>query len=94
MDSPKTRYKKKMTVSKKWDFLHVTKKGQVTVPIALRQKYHITEETLLKAEDNGNGVLFVPQESIFDFAGCLADKMTPEEAEWALDEIRDQDNND
>ncbi len=34
------------------------------------------------------------QESIFDFAGCLADKLTPAQAKRALDESRDQDNND
>ncbi len=43
-----------------------------------------------ETESAGNELL---QESIFDFAGCLADKMTPTQAKRALDDLRDQDNN-
>ncbi len=45
-------------------------------------------------EDAGNTDLPVPEQSIFDFAGCLADKMTPVQAKQTLDKLRDQDNND
>ncbi len=41
-----------------------------------------------------NTDLPVPKQSIFDFAGCLADKMTPAQAKQALDKLRDQDNDD
>jgi len=33
-------------------------------------------------------------ESIFDFAGCLADTLTPDQVKRELDALRDQDNND
>jgi bifunctional DNA-binding transcriptional regulator/antitoxin component of YhaV-PrlF toxin-antitoxin module len=69
----------------------VTKKGQVTIPVRLRKKYDITEASVLAAKDTGNGVLLVPQASIFDYAGCLADVMTPEEGKRKLDALREED---
>ncbi|OLS15763.1 MAG: hypothetical protein RBG13Loki_0600 [Promethearchaeota archaeon CR_4] len=48
-------------------------------------------EDLKEAENPRNEP---PQQSIFDFAGCLADDLTPTQAKKALDELRDQDNND
>jgi len=46
-----------------------------------------------KAKEVGNRATLPPEQSIFDFAGCLADKMTPTRAKEVLDEIRDQDYN-
>ncbi len=51
-------------------------------------------EDAQKAEDGGKRVIPVPEQSVFDFAGCLADKMTPTQAKRELDQLRDQDNND
>lgn len=35
-------------------------KGQVTIPQALRKKYHIEPETELEFEDRGDGILIRP----------------------------------
>jgi len=36
----------------------VTRKGQVTLPTALRQKYGIKEGTKMIVEDCGSGIIF------------------------------------
>jgi AbrB family looped-hinge helix DNA binding protein len=34
-------------------------KGQVTIPVAIREKYHISKETPLVIEDKGKGVIIM-----------------------------------
>ncbi len=46
----------------------VTRKGETTIPIELRKKYRIVEDSRLKAIDTGEGVLFKPILSFFDLA--------------------------
>ncbi len=54
----------------------VTRKGQTTIPIELRKKYRIVEDSRLKAIDTGEGVLFKPKLSFFDLAGSGSGKAT------------------
>ncbi|MHA1733944.1 MAG: AbrB/MazE/SpoVT family DNA-binding domain-containing protein [Promethearchaeota archaeon] len=71
-------------------FVKVTRKGQTTIPVKIREKHNITEHTILRVEDTPNGILFVPQQSIFNYAGCLSDSMSPEQGKAILDELREE----
>ncbi len=69
----------------------VTKKGQTTIPVALRRKYKIEEGTRLEVVDTEQGILFKPKKSIWDMVGAFADIVSAEELNAQLDKLRDED---
>jgi AbrB family looped-hinge helix DNA binding protein len=69
----------------------VTRKGQVTVPIALRRKYGIEEGMKLIVEDCGSGIIFKVIPRLEDLVGIDAGKISVEEAFKILDKMRSED---
>ena len=69
----------------------VTRKGQTTIPIELREKYKIEEGTRLEVVDTEQGILLKPKKSTLDLAGSGAKFATPEEMKKLLEKLRDLD---
>jgi AbrB family looped-hinge helix DNA binding protein len=69
----------------------VTRKGQTTIPIRLREKYNIEEGTRLQVLDTENGILFRPKQSTLDLAGSGAKYASPEQMRQLLEKLRDLD---
>ncbi len=64
----------------------VTRRGQTTIPTAVRKKLGIEEGTRLKVDVEGDKVIFTKVPSLFDLAGTS--KLTRQEAFRLLDEMR------
>ncbi len=73
------------------DEVIVTRKGQTTIPIKLREKYNIEEGTRLQVLDTNDGILLKPKKSTLDLAGSGARYATPEEMKILLSRLRDLD---
>ncbi len=69
----------------------VTRKGQTTIPAALRRKYKIEEGTHLALIDINDGILFKPKLSTLDLFGAGAKFATVAEMKKLLDELRVED---
>ena len=66
----------------------VTRKGQTTIPVALRKKYGISEGTRLKVEDTGKGILLKKVPSTIELVGSGSKHATVREMNRLLDEMR------
>jgi AbrB family looped-hinge helix DNA binding protein len=73
------------------DEVVVTRKGQTTIPIRLREKYKIEEGTRLQVVDTKEGILLKPKKSTMDLAGSGANYASPEEMKQLLMKLRDLD---
>lgn len=69
----------------------VTRKGQTTIPVRLRQKYKIGEGTRLQVIETEEGILFKPKKSTLDLAGSGSQYATPKEMKKLLDKLREED---
>ena len=71
----------------------VTRKGQTTIPVALRRKYGLREGSRLTVEDTGKGILFIPCRSFLTYAGSGKNvgRETVEELKELLDRMRNED---
>jgi len=69
----------------------VTRKGQVTVPIALRRKYRIKEGTKMNAEDSGSVIILLVVPRLEDLVGIDAGKIDLEKTLEKLDKMRSED---
>ena len=69
----------------------VTRKGQVTVPIALRRKYGIEEGMKMVVEDSSAGIVLRVVPRIEDLAGADAGKFKVEKAFKIIDKMRSED---
>jgi len=69
----------------------VTRKGQTTIPVELREKYNIEEGTRLAVVDTEQGILLKPKKSTLDLAGSGARFATPAEMKQLLEKLRDLD---
>jgi AbrB family looped-hinge helix DNA binding protein len=69
----------------------VTRKGQTTIPVNLRQKYGIEEGSKLEVHDTGEGILLKRKVSFFDLAGSGAKYATVKEMKGLLDRLRSED---
>ncbi len=69
----------------------VTRKGQTTIPVALRRKYGIEEGTRLEAVDTGKGILLRPGPSTADLAGSGSKHASVWEMKRLLDRMREED---
>jgi AbrB family looped-hinge helix DNA binding protein len=73
------------------DEVIVTRKGQTTIPVKLREKYQIEEGTRLQVLDTNDGILLRPQKSTLDLAGSGARYASPDEMRRLLAKLRDLD---
>ena len=73
------------------DEVVVTRKGQTTIPIKLREKYNIEEGTRLQVFDTKDGILLRPKQSTLDLAGSGARYASPDEMKRLLEKLRDLD---
>jgi AbrB family looped-hinge helix DNA binding protein len=73
------------------DEVIVTRKGQTTIPIKLREKYNIEEGTRLQVFDTKDGILLRPKQSTLDLAGSGARFASPDEMKRLLEKLRDLD---
>jgi AbrB family looped-hinge helix DNA binding protein len=73
------------------DEVIVTRKGQTTIPIKLREKYNIEEGTRLQVTDTDNGILLRPKQSTLDLAGSGAKYASPDQMKRLLEKLRDLD---
>ena len=69
----------------------VTRKGQVTIPVAKRKKYGIREGMRVLVGESSDGILIKPIIPIEDLAGIDAGKVTLDEMRKNLDHIRSRD---
>jgi AbrB family looped-hinge helix DNA binding protein len=69
----------------------VTRKGQVTVPIALRRKYGIEEGMKMIVEDCGSGIILKVVPRLEDLVGIDAGKIDLEKTLEKLDKMRSED---
>jgi len=69
----------------------VTRKGQVTIPVKIRKKFKIDENTKVAIVEEDGKIVIKKQPSIFDLAGSGAGEATVEEVKRMLDEMRAED---
>lgn len=69
----------------------VTRKGQTTIPVELRQKLGIKEgdELFVEATDQGQ-ILFKPIRKLEDCAGIYSKYGKPEEIKKQIDKLREE----
>jgi AbrB family looped-hinge helix DNA binding protein len=66
----------------------VTRRGQTTIPMAVRRMLGIEEGSKLRVEVEGNRVILTKVPSLFDLAGTS--KLSKEEASNQLDRMREE----
>jgi len=69
----------------------VTRKGQTTIPVGLREKYKIKRGSRLEVIDTGEGILLKPKVSISDLAGSRSKRATVKQVKQLLDRMRSED---
>jgi AbrB family looped-hinge helix DNA binding protein len=68
----------------------VTRRGQTTIPVELREKFEIKEGDELIVEATEKGILFKPIPKLEDMAGIDAKFGTPEEIKKEIDKLREE----
>jgi AbrB family looped-hinge helix DNA binding protein len=71
--------------------ISVTRKGQITIPIAIRKKYSIEVGSRVEIVEEEGKIVIRKLPSIFDLAGNGAGKANVEELKRILDEMRKED---
>jgi AbrB family looped-hinge helix DNA binding protein len=69
----------------------VTRKGQITIPIALRRKYGIKQGMKMMVQDSGEGIILKVVPRFEDLIGIDAGKKDPKKAIEMLDKMRSED---
>ena len=69
----------------------VTRKGQVTVPIAMRRKYGIKEGMKMLVEDSGSGIILKIVPRLADLVGVDSGKIDVQKTLEKLDKMRSED---
>ncbi len=69
----------------------VTRKGQITVPIAMRRKYGIKEGMTITVEDSGSQIVLKVIPRFEDLIGVDAEKKDIEKTIEKLDKMRSED---
>jgi AbrB family looped-hinge helix DNA binding protein len=72
----------------------VTKKGQVTIPVELRRKFHIEENSKVQIFEKNGELVIKKCPSFYDLAGTGAGDATVEELKKELDKMREEDSDD
>jgi AbrB family looped-hinge helix DNA binding protein len=68
----------------------VTRRGQTTIPLEIRQKCGIKEGDKLLVEITEKGILFRPIPKLLEMAGIDAGYGTPEEIKKEIDKLREE----
>ena len=68
----------------------VTRRGQTTIPVEIREKFEIKEGDELIVEATEKGILFKPIPKLEDMAGIDAEFGTPEELKKEIDKLREE----
>lgn len=71
--------------------MSVTRKGQVTIPVELRRKFHIEENSRVQIVEKNGEIVIKKCTSIFDLAGASAGKADVNELKKELDQMREED---
>jgi AbrB family looped-hinge helix DNA binding protein len=69
----------------------VTRKGQVTIPVEIRRKFGIEENSKVEIVEQDGMIVIKKRPSIFDLAGSGAGKANVDELKRMLDQMRDED---
>ena len=69
----------------------VTRKGQITIPIALRRKYGIKQGMKMTVQDSGESIVLKVVPRFEDLIGIDAGKISVEKAKEMLDKMRSED---
>jgi antitoxin PrlF len=69
----------------------VTRKGQVTIPVGIRRKFGIEENSKVEIVEQDGMIVIKKRPSIFDLAGSSAGKVSAAELKRMLDQMRDED---
>jgi len=69
----------------------VTRKGQVTIPIKIRRKFKIEENSKVQIVEEDGKIVIKKQTSFLDLVGSGAREATVEEVKKMLDEMRAED---
>ncbi len=69
----------------------VTRKGQVTIPVEIRRKFGIEENSKVEIVEQDGMIVIKKLPSIFDLAGSGAGKANIDELKKMLDQMRDED---
>ena len=69
----------------------VTRKGQVTIPIEIRKKFGVEENSKVVIVEQDGMIVIKKHPSIFDLAGSGAGKGNVAELKKMLDQMRDED---
>ena len=70
----------------------VTRKGQVTIPVELRRKFHIKENSRVQIIEKNGEIVIKKCPSFYDLAGTGAGEATVQELKKELDQMREQEN--
>ncbi len=73
------------------DEVLVTRKGQITVPIALRRKYGIKEGMKITVQDSGSSIVLKVVPKFEDLIGADAGKKDIKKTIEKLDKMRSED---
>ncbi len=68
----------------------VTRRGQTTIPLEIRQQCGIKEGDKLIVELTDKGILFRPVPNLLDMAGIDAEYATVEEVKKMIDKLREE----
>jgi len=69
----------------------VTRKGQITIPVELRRKFGIEENSKVDVVEEEGMIVIRKRPSIFDLAGSGAGKGDVGELKKMLDQMREED---
>ena len=69
----------------------VTRKGQITIPVELRRKFGIEENSKVDVVEEEGMIVIRKRPSIFDLAGSGAGKGDVEKLKRMLDQMREED---
>jgi antitoxin PrlF len=72
----------------------VTRKGQVTIPVELRRKFHIEESSRVQIIEKNGEIVIKKCPSFYDLAGTGAGEATVQELKKELDQMREEDSDD
>lgn len=64
-------------------------KGQVTIPVGIRESLHLSKDSLLSVAKIGNGILLMPKPSIFEAVSAEFTKEAKEKGITLDDLLKD-----
>jgi AbrB family looped-hinge helix DNA binding protein len=70
--------------------VRVTRKGQTTIPVKLRQKLGINQGDELMVEVENDQLVFTPIRKLEDCAGIYAKYAHPEDIKKEIDQLREE----